>query len=124
MFLRLREASTGRVYFFQASQLSQPLIFRRGSCLFLFLIKILFSSVNFFCFVHVTGSYAVVSLFVAQVCEREVGSFVLEPSPTPGNGSISSPPPDTTNGLWTPVDAMKLEIAVSLSMLVGIIQVI
>ena len=86
--------------------------------------KILFSSVNFFFFVHVTGSFAVICLMVAQVCEREVGSLILEPSPTPGNGSSTSPPPDTTNSLWTPVDAIKLEIAVSLSMLVGIIQVI
>jgi len=71
------------------------------------------------------GSFAVICLMVAQVCEREVGSMSLEPSPTPGNGSGSSPPsPGTTNGLWTPIDAIKLEIAVSLAMLVGIIQVI
>ena len=78
---------------------------------------------NFCFFVHVTGSFAVICLMVAQVCEREAGRLVLKPSPTPGNGSSSSPPPDTANGLWTPVDATKLEIAVSLSMLVGVIQV-
>ena len=81
-------------------------------------------TLKFSFFVRVTGSFAVICLMVAQVCEREVGSLVLEPSPAPGNGSSSSLPPDTANGLWTPVDAIKLEIAVSLSMLVGIIQVI
>ena len=64
-----------------------------------------------------------ICLMVAQVCEREVGSLSLEPSPTPGNGSESSSPSPGTS-LWTPLDAKKLEVAVSLAMLVGIIQVI
>ena len=62
---------------------------------------------------------------VAQVCEREVGSLSLEPTPTPGNSSVASPSsPVTSDSLWTPTDAIKLEIAVSLSFLVGVIQVI
>lgn len=76
------------------------------------------------CCGHVTGSFAVICLMVAQVVEREVGSLPLEPSPTPGNSSMSSPTPSGSGGaLWTPMDSMKLEVAVSLSLLVGIIQV-
>ena len=90
-----------------------------------FLFQNVFPRLNLCCFLYAAGSFAVICLMVAQVCEREVGSMSLEPSPTPGNGSGSSPPsPGTTNGLWTPIDAIKLEIAVSLAMLVGIIQVI
>ncbi|XP_020612029.1 solute carrier family 26 member 6-like isoform X1 [Orbicella faveolata] len=71
------------------------------------------------------GSFAVICLMVAQVVEREVGSLPLEPSPTPGNSSMSSPTPSGSGGaLWTPMDSMKLEVAVSLSLLVGIIQVV
>ena len=71
-----------------------------------------------------TGSFAVICLMVAQVVEREVGSMPLDPSPTPGNYSVSSPTPaDSGSGLWTPMESMKLEIAISLSLLVGIIQV-
>ena len=55
---------------------------------------------------------------------REVGSLSLDPSPTPGNVSVSSPTPaDTSSGLWTPIESVKMEIAISLSLLVGIIQV-
>lgn len=62
---------------------------------------------------------------VAQVVEREVGAQPLNPSPTPGNSSMSSPTPaDSGGALWTPMDSMKLEIAISLSLLVGIIQVV
>lgn len=72
-----------------------------------------------------TGSFAVICLMVAQVVDREVGSLSLDPSPTPGNGSASSPPPtDTSSGLWTPIESVKMEIAISLSLLVGFIQVI
>ncbi|XP_078370071.1 prestin-like isoform X2 [Oculina patagonica] len=70
------------------------------------------------------GSFAVICLMVAQVVDREVGSLSLEPSPTPGNVSVSSPTPtDTSSGLWTPIESVKIEIAISLSLLVGIIQV-
>lgn len=56
--------------------------------------------------------------------EREVGTQPLNPSPTPGNSSMSSPTPaDSGGALWTPMDSMKLEVAISLSLLVGIIQV-
>lgn len=56
--------------------------------------------------------------------EREVGSMQLDPSPAPGNSSMSSPMPSGSGGaLWTPMESMKLEVAVSLSLLVGIIQV-
>ena len=56
--------------------------------------------------------------------EREVGSMQLDPSPTPGNSSMSSPTPSGSGGaLWTPMESLKLEVAVSLSLLVGIIQV-
>ena len=56
--------------------------------------------------------------------EREVGSLPLDPTPTPGNSSIPSPTPSGSGGaLWTPIESMKLEIAISLSLLVGIIQV-
>ena len=51
----------------------------------------------------------------------------LEPSPTPTpmNGSMPSPVPTTaSSGLWSPVDAMKLKVAISLACLIGIIQVI
>ncbi|KAJ7388826.1 hypothetical protein OS493_035383 [Desmophyllum pertusum] len=52
------------------------------------------------------------------------GSLSLDPSPTPGNGSASSPlPTDTSSGLWTPIESVKMEIAISLSLLVGFIQV-
>lgn len=72
-----------------------------------------------------TGSFAVICLMVAQVVDREVGSLSLDPSPTPGNSSASSPPPtDTSSGLWTPIESVKMEIAISLSLLVGFIQVI
>ena len=71
-----------------------------------------------------TGSFAVICLMVAQVVDREVGSLSLDPSPTPGNVSVSSPTPaDTSSGLWTPIESVKMEIAISLSLLVGIIQV-
>lgn len=77
-----------------------------------------------FCCCHVTGSFAVICLMVAQVVDREVGSLSLEPSPSPGNVSVSSPTPtDTSSGLWTPIESVKIEIAISLSLLVGIIQV-
>ena len=66
-----------------------------------------------------TGSFAVISLMVAQVVEREVGSTVA-PSPTPGNASDST---DSSSGLFSPTEQAKIEIAVSLSLLVGIIQV-
>ena len=62
---------------------------------------------------------------VAQVVEREVGSLSLDPSPTPGNGSMSSPSPtDASTRLWSPIESAKMEVAISLSLLVGIIQVI
>lgn len=71
-----------------------------------------------------TGSFAVICLMVAQVVEREVGSLPLDPTPTPGNSSMPSPTPSGSGGaLWTPIESMKLEIAISLSLLVGIIQV-
>ncbi|XP_066017113.1 prestin isoform X1 [Pocillopora verrucosa] len=71
------------------------------------------------------GSFAVICLMVAQVVEREVGSMPLSPSPTPGNGSMSSPSPTgASTGLWTPLESAKMEVAISLSLLVGIIQVI
>ena len=77
-----------------------------------------------FCCCHVTGSFAVICLMVAQVVEREVGSLSLAPSPSPGNVSVPSPTPtDTSSGLWTPIESVKMEIAISLSLLVGIIQV-
>ncbi|XP_015775140.1 PREDICTED: pendrin-like isoform X2 [Acropora digitifera] len=70
------------------------------------------------------GSFAVISLMVAQVCERELGSMQMETSLSPSNDSDISPTsPASSNSLWTPTDAIKLEIAVSLSFLVGIIQV-
>ena len=76
------------------------------------------------CCCHVTGSFAVICLMVAQVVEREVGSLPVDPSPTPGNSSMPSPTPSGSGGaLWTPRESMKLGIAVSLSLLVGIIQV-
>lgn len=70
------------------------------------------------------GSFAVICLMVAQVCERELSSMTIETSPASSNSSDTSPPPQTaSNSLWTPIDAIKLEIAVSLSFLVGIIQI-
>ena len=79
---------------------------------------------NDWCCCHVTGSFAVICLMVAQVVEREVGSMPLSPSPTPGNGSMSSPSPTgASTGLWTPLESAKMEVAISLSLLVGIIQV-
>ena len=57
--------------------------------------------------------------------EREVGSLPSNPSPTPGNSSVSSPTAaDSGSALWTPMESMKLEVAISLSLLVGIIQVV
>ena len=73
---------------------------------------------------HVTGSFAVICLMVAQVCEREVASMSFASTPAPGNHTGSSPsPPSTSGSLWSPRDAAKLEIAISLSFLIGIIQV-
>ncbi|XP_068719707.1 prestin-like isoform X1 [Montipora capricornis] len=70
------------------------------------------------------GSFAVICLMVAQVCERELSSMTVETSPASSNSSDTSPPPQTaSNSLWTPIDAIKLEIAVTLSFLVGIIQI-
>ncbi|RMX43870.1 hypothetical protein pdam_00021076 [Pocillopora damicornis] len=71
------------------------------------------------------GSFAVICLMVAQVVEREVGHMPATPSPAPGNSSMPSPSP-TSGGsaLWSPYDSAKLEVAISLSLLVGIIQVI
>ena len=75
-----------------------------------------------------TGSFAVICLMVASVCEREVAKYSFEttPTPTPMNGSMTSAIPTTTASaaLWSPVDAMKLKIAISLACLIGIIQVI
>ena len=68
-----------------------------------------------------------ICLMVASVCEREVAKMSFEPSPTPTpmNGSTPGVLPTTaSSGLWSPVDAMKLKIAISLACLIGIIQVI
>ncbi|PFX33451.1 sulfate anion transporter 1-like isoform X1 [Stylophora pistillata] len=70
------------------------------------------------------GSFAVICLMVAQVVEREVGSMPLAPTPTPGNDSMSSPSPTEGTALWTPEMSAKMEVALSLSLLVGIIQII
>ena len=65
-----------------------------------------------------------ICLMVAQVCEREVASMSFDSTPAPGNHTGSSPsPPSTSGSLWSPRDAAKLEIAISLSFLIGIIQV-
>ncbi|KAM7444005.1 hypothetical protein ABFA07_007374 [Porites harrisoni] len=70
------------------------------------------------------GSFAVICLMVAQVCEREVASMSFDSTPAPGNHTGSSPSPSSTGGsLWSPRDAAKLEIAISLSFLIGIIQI-
>jgi len=72
------------------------------------------------------GSFAVICLMVASVCEREVAKMSFEPSPTPTpmNGTTSGSLPTTaSSGLWSPVDAMKLKIAISLACLIGIIQI-
>ena len=77
-----------------------------------------------FYLLYVTGSFAVICLMVAQVCEREVASMSFDSTPAPGNHTGSSPsPPSTSGSLWSPRDAAKLEIAISLSFLIGIIQV-
>ena len=60
---------------------------------------------------------------VAQVCEREVALMSFDPTPTPGNSTGPSPSPTPSSSLWTPKDAAKLEIAITLSFLIGIIQV-
>ena len=65
-----------------------------------------------------------ICLMVAQVCEREVASMSFDSTPAPGNHTGSSPsPPSAGSSLWSPRDAAKLEIAISLSFLIGIIQV-
>jgi len=69
---------------------------------------------------HMTGSFAVICLMVASVCEREVAKMSFDSSP-PTNGSTPTTAP---SGLWSEVDAMKLKIAISLACLIGIIQVI
>lgn len=86
-----------------------------------------FTVVFFFFYHYMTGSFAVICLMVASVVEREVANMSFEPSPTPTpmNGSMPSPVPTTaSSGLWSPVDAMKLKVAISLACLIGIIQVI
>jgi len=65
---------------------------------------------------------------VAKVVEREAAIMSPDPTPTPGspvNGSASTTSsPESGSGRWTPHDAIKMEVAVSLSFLIGIIQVI
>ncbi|XP_073252722.1 prestin-like [Porites lutea] len=70
------------------------------------------------------GSFAVICLMVAQVCEREVALMSFDPTPTPGNSTGPSPSPTPSSSLWTPKDAAKLEIAITLSFLIGIIQIV
>ena len=75
------------------------------------------------------GSFAVICLMVAQVCEREVGSHSEKSSPSPASanassfGSADNTSSSTGNGLWSPIDTLKMEVAVTLSFLVGIFQV-
>ncbi|CAH3178835.1 unnamed protein product [Porites evermanni] len=70
------------------------------------------------------GNFAVICLMVAQVCEREVALMSFDPTPTPGNSTGPSPSPTPSSSLWTPKDAAKLEIAITLSFLIGIIQIV
>lgn len=73
------------------------------------------------------GSFAVICLMVAHVCEREVAkmSFDDPTTPPPGNMSGSSAPsPTTSSSRWSPLDTVKLEIAVSLACLIGIFQIV
>ena len=75
-----------------------------------------------------TGSFAVICLMVAQVIERELQnmSFDENLSAAPTGSSLNStmaPPSQPTGSSWTPLDAKKMEIAVSLTMLIGIMQV-
>ena len=76
--------------------------------------------------ITIAGSFAVISLMVAQVCEREAAGLLSQnssPSPAPVNTSSTSTSPSAGNGLWSPIDAVKVEIAVTLAFLVGIFQV-
>lgn len=94
-------------------------LYRVLPSLFLILIPFflpLYSSLYY----HMTGSFAVICLMVASVCEREVAKMSFDPSPAT-NGSVPTTAP---SGLWSEVDAMKLKIAISLACLIGIIQVI
>ena len=75
-----------------------------------------------------TGSFAVICLMVAQVIERELQnmSFNENLSAAPTGSSLNStmaPPSQPTGSSWTPLDAKKMEIAVSLTVLIGIMQV-
>lgn len=71
-----------------------------------------------------TGSFAVICLMVANVCEREVAKMSFDEPSTQAPGNMSSTlSPTTSSSRWSPVDTVKLEIAVSLACLIGIFQV-
>ncbi|EDO49691.1 predicted protein [Nematostella vectensis] len=71
------------------------------------------------------GSFAVICLMVAQVSEREVQSYTPTPLTTPitapYNASSSQPP---MVGPWSELDSRKMEIAVTLALLIGIMQIL
>ncbi|KAK2573107.1 Solute carrier family 26 member 6 [Acropora cervicornis] len=71
------------------------------------------------------GSFAVICLMVANVCEREVAKMSFDDPSTPAPGNMSSTlSPTTSSSRWSPIDTVKLEIAVSLACLIGIFQII
>ena len=65
-----------------------------------------------------------ICLMVANVCEREVAKMSFDDPSTPAPGNMSSTlSPTTSSSRWSPIDTVKLEIAVSLACLIGIFQV-
>ncbi|XP_031549091.1 sulfate transporter-like [Actinia tenebrosa] len=71
------------------------------------------------------GSFAVICLMVAQVCEREVLKIEgLGPSVSSVQNMTNSSPTLLPDGMmWSPFDAKKIKIAVSLALLIGFMQV-
>jgi hypothetical protein len=66
---------------------------------------------------------------VAQVCEREVlkmeglDTIISPTQQNRFNVTSSSPTPFPDGIMWSPLDAKKIEIAVSLALLIGLMQV-
>ena len=60
------------------------------------------------------GTFAIISTMVGEVCDRELTKYSFDST---GNSSNVSTNPESTQ------DDIKLEIAVSLTLLVGVIQV-
>ncbi|KAK3733499.1 hypothetical protein QZH41_008730, partial [Actinostola sp. cb2023] len=70
------------------------------------------------------GSFPVVCMMIAEVVEREVLKVNgFEPTLHNNATNTSNPTPTPLGSLWSPLENKKLEIAVSLALLIGLMQV-